>query len=78
MANHEDKIDVSHLEHRADSMGTGGVGYAYHDHREGDDRGEEAMGRTADQFDKKYWLSMNFLGTMFAIGTAFAGGIGGQ
>lgn len=35
------------------------------------------MGRTADQFDKNYWLSMNFLGTMFAIGTAFAGGIGG-
>jgi len=35
------------------------------------------MGRTADQFDKRYWLSMNFLGTMFAIGTAFAGGIGG-
>jgi hypothetical protein len=78
MANHEDKIDVAHLEHRADPVGTEQYGHGYLDHREGDDRGEEAIGRTADQFDNKYWLSMNFLGTMFAIGTAFAGGIGGE
>lgn len=37
-------------------------------HREDDDRAEEAKGRNADQMDKKYWLSVNYIGTMFAIG----------
>jgi hypothetical protein len=78
VSNHEDKIDVAHLEHIADSVGAEQFGHGYLDHREGDDRGEKAMGRTSDQFDKKYWLSLNFLCTIFAVGTAFAGGIGGQ
>ncbi|KAK3111051.1 hypothetical protein LTR53_014067 [Teratosphaeriaceae sp. CCFEE 6253] len=47
------------------------------DHRENDDRTEEARGRNADKFDAKYWTSVNFIGTMFAIGMAFMGGIGG-
>lgn len=46
-------------------------------HREDDDRADEAKGRDADQMDKKYWLSVNYIGTMFAIGMAFMGGIGG-
>lgn len=46
-------------------------------HREDDDRAEEAKGRNADQMDRKYWLSVNYIGTMFAIGMAFMGGIGG-
>lgn len=51
---------------------------AYVDHREGDDRGEEAKGRNSDKYEKKYWLSVNYIGTLFAIGMAFMGGIGGQ
>lgn len=47
-------------------------------HREDDDRAEEAKGRNADQIDGKYWLSVNYIGTMFAIGMAFMGGIGGK
>ena len=47
-------------------------------HREDDDRADEAKGRNADQMDKKYWLSVNYIGTMFAIGMAFMGGIGGS
>ncbi|KXT05063.1 hypothetical protein AC579_1020 [Pseudocercospora musae] len=46
-------------------------------HRDDDDRAEEAKGRNADQIDGKYWLSVNYIGTMFAIGMAFMGGIGG-
>ena len=42
------------------------------------DRAEEAKGRNADQIDGKYWLSVNYIGTMFAIGMAFMGGIGGK
>lgn len=37
-------------------------------HREDDDRAEEAKGRNAGQIDRKYWLSVNYIGTMFAIG----------
>jgi len=48
------------------------------DHRANDDRADEARGRNADQFDAKYWTSVNFIGTMFAIGMAFMGGIGGK
>lgn len=47
-------------------------------HREDDDRADEAKGRNADQMDSKYWLSVNYIGTMFAIGMAFMGGIGGN
>ena len=50
---------------------------AYVDHRADDDRANEAMGRNANKFEKKYWLSVNYIGTLFAIGMAFVGGIGG-
>lgn len=36
------------------------------------------MGRNADAFEKRYWLSVNYIGTLFAIGIAFMGGIGGM
>lgn len=48
------------------------------DHRDFDDRAEEARGRNADQIDKKYWYSWRFLGSMLAVGTSFMGGIGGK
>ncbi|TKA78630.1 hypothetical protein B0A55_02676 [Friedmanniomyces simplex] len=48
-----------------------------HDHRANDDRADVAKGRNADKFEAKYWTSINFIGTMFAIGMAFMGGIGG-
>lgn len=51
---------------------------AYRDHRADDDRDETAMGRNSDKFDKSYWLSVNFIGSLFAIGMAFMGGIGGM
>lgn len=51
---------------------------SYVDHRADDDRADEAKGRNADKFDKKYWLSVNYIGTLFAIGMAFMGGIGGK
>ncbi|KAK3679250.1 hypothetical protein LTR78_000811 [Recurvomyces mirabilis] len=57
-----------------------GIGHAeapMMQHREDDDRADEAKGRNADQMDRKYWLSVNYIGTMFAIGMAFMGGIGG-
>ena len=51
---------------------------SYVDHRADDDRAEEAKGKNSDKIGKEYWLSVNFLGTMFAIGMAFMGGIGGE
>lgn len=51
---------------------------SYVDHRADDDRADEAKGRNSDRFEKKYWLSVNYIGTMFAIGMAFMGGIGGM
>lgn len=51
---------------------------SYVDHRADDDRADEAKGRNADKFEKKYWLSVNYIGTLFAIGMAFMGGIGGK
>lgn len=48
------------------------------DHRADDDRAEEARGRNVDKIDKGYWYSWRFLGTMFAVGTSFAGGIGSK
>ena len=53
-------------------------GPSYVDHRADDDRADVAKGRNADKFDKKYWLSVNYIGTLFAIGMAFMGGIGGE
>ena len=50
---------------------------SYVDHRENDDRADQAKGRNADKFEKKYWLSVNYIGALFAIGMAFMGGIGG-
>jgi hypothetical protein len=51
---------------------------SYVDHREFDDRAEVAKGRNADKYEQKYWLSVNYIGTLFAIGMAFMGGIGGK
>lgn len=51
---------------------------SYVDHRADDDRGDIAKGRNSDKYDKKYWLSVNYIGTLFAIGMAFMGGIGGE
>lgn len=51
---------------------------SYVDHRADDDRADEAKGRNSDKFEKKYWLSVNYIGTLFAIGMAFMGGIGGK
>lgn len=42
-----------------------------------DDRAPEARGRNADQFDKNYWRSWRFMGSMLAIGLGFCGGTGG-
>lgn len=49
----------------------------YVDHREGDDRAEEAKGRDSAAFNDKYWYSANFIGTLLAIGFSFMAGIGG-
>ena len=48
------------------------------DHRADDDRADIARGRDANKLGRKYWLSANFIGSMFATGLAFAGGIGGE
>jgi len=42
-----------------------------------DDRAPEARGRNTDQFDKNYWRSWRFVGSMLAIGLGFCGGTGG-
>lgn len=78
MADHAEKADASHLEHRGGSVDTDRIAPIEHEHRADDDRGEEAMGRNADKFEKRYWLSINYIGTLFAIGVAFMGGIGGM
>ena len=77
MTDSADKADVAHLEHRSGSVGSDRIERINHEHRETDDRGKEAMGRNADKFEKRYWLSVNYIGTLFAIGVAFMGGIGG-
>lgn len=48
------------------------------EHREDDDRADVAKGKNSDTIDRKYWLSVNYIGSLFAIGMAFMGGIGGQ
>lgn len=50
----------------------------YVDHRENDDRADEAKGRDAAAFGGNYWYSKNFIGTMLAIGFSFMAGIGGM
>lgn len=79
MAAHtEEKADAAHLEHRAGSVDTDRIEAAgQFQHRDFDDRAESAKGRNSDKYEKKYWLSVNYIGTMFAIGIAFMGGIGG-
>ena len=42
-----------------------------------DDRMVEAHGRVADRMEDGYWKSWRFIGSMLAIGLAFAGGTGG-
>ena len=64
------------------SFGRRGSTSSKHDdgaqHRIDDDRADEARGRDADQFPPGYWYSWRFLGSMFAVGMAFMGGIGGK
>ena len=50
----------------------------YVDHREGDDRADEAKGRDSQGFKNNYWYSANFIGTLLAIGFSFMAGIGGK
>lgn len=73
----DEKLEASQLEHRASSTDADRIESITHQHRESDDRAEEAKGRNSDRFEKKYWLSVNYIGTLFAIGIAFMGGIGG-
>ena len=76
-------VSAASVEHQEKDAENGGpfrrssADAAFAQHREDDDRAEEAKGRNADQMDDKYWLSVNYIGTMFAIGMAFMGGIGG-
>lgn len=42
-----------------------------------DDRAPEARGRNADEFEKNYWRSWRFIGSMRAIDLGFCGGTGG-
>ncbi|KAK5117508.1 hypothetical protein LTR85_008893 [Meristemomyces frigidus] len=42
-----------------------------------DERAPEARGRDVSAFEKNYWLSPRFLGSMAAIGLGFCGGTGG-
>lgn len=75
------RASAASAEHREKDAENGGrrssADAAMLQHRDDDDRAEEAKGRNADQMDRKYWLSVNYIGTMFAIGMAFMGGIGG-
>lgn len=73
-----DARDGDHVERAAHASGSDISDPSYVDHRADDDRADEAKGRNSDKIDKSYWLSVNFLGTMFAIGMAFMGGIGGE
>ena len=70
-----DYIEDNNLEAQG---GGGRTSATFVDHRDFDDRAEEARGRNADQIDKKYWYSWRFLGSMLAVGTSFMGGIGGK
>lgn len=78
MADIDEKSDVSHLEHGRDVHHNAHDDAYMRDHRANDDRADEARGRGAESYEKKYWLSVNYIGTLFAIGIAFTGGIGGM
>lgn len=71
--------DSAHVEKRRGSASSGRHmnDPSYVDHRADDDRADNAKGRNADTYGSKYWLSWRYLGTLFAIGMAFMGGIGG-
>lgn len=78
MATHAgEKDDAAHLENRAGSTDADRIEAVHDQHRDFDDRADEAKGRNSDKYEKKYWLSVNYIGTLFAIGIAFMGGIGG-
>lgn len=67
--------NAGHLETGDASRGNS-VDRHWVDHRENDDRAEVAKGKYAEAYNKRYWLSVNYIGTLFAIGVAFMGGIG--
>ncbi|KXT16599.1 hypothetical protein AC579_6654 [Pseudocercospora musae] len=68
----DDKIEDTDIAHQVTTNDPG-----RQDHRADDDRADVARGRNADEIDRSYWLSVNFIGTLFATGMAFMGGIGG-
>ncbi|KAF2708439.1 MFS general substrate transporter [Pleomassaria siparia CBS 279.74] len=81
MENEKTRADLSndHIEHAEAQIGSNrhNLSYDIADHRENDDRAEDARGRNSDKIDPRYWYSWRFLGSMFAVGLAFTGGIGG-
>ena len=78
MADIGEKADAIHLENGQAPRHTAHDDEYMRQHRENDDRADAAKGRGADSYDSKYWLSVNYIGTLFAIGVAFMGGIGGM
>lgn len=56
---HKDSVDGSNAKHLEDGVPSGDTGVPYHkvDHREGDDRAEEAKGRYSDSYNSKYCKS---------------------
>jgi len=78
---HDSSLDVDKIENgriHEDGVAEGLEDPVHVDHRAEDDRADAAKGRNSDKFDDKYWLSVNYIGTLFAIGMAFMGGIGGE
>lgn len=74
----EHSREAEHIEHAVkNERGAALDDVSFIDHRDNDDRAEEAMGRNSDKYEKRYWLSVNYIGSLFAIGMAFMGGIGG-
>lgn len=71
-----DQIENGGIQQRGVAQGLNDPSYV--DHRDDDDRADEAKGRNSDKYGKSYWISVNYIGTMFAIGMAFMGGIGGE
>lgn len=67
---HSQAPDTEHLENGGTSH-RGSAAHQYVDHRENDDRADEAKGRYAEAYNKHYWLSVNYIGSLFAIGMAF-------
>ncbi|KXT00913.1 hypothetical protein AC578_5733 [Pseudocercospora eumusae] len=69
----DEKVEDTELAHQITTNDPG-----RRDHRADDDRADVARGRNADKIDRSYWLSVNFIGTLFATGMPFMGGIGGE